>query len=160
MHGTTLALIAFLATAALPTAARAQLALTSQFSTATSSVGGAYSAQSDTIWQYASFGTVLRELSRTGTLLGTIPRPGNSANDADLAIAPVTFQLGGVTVPQGSVLFIDGESGGAEIYAVDPSNGAVIASLAAAFGNSHVVGGAYHVQRGTFFLVQDRVASG
>jgi hypothetical protein len=30
--------------------------------------------------------------------------------------------------------------------------------LTTVFGNSHVVGGAFHPQRGTIFLVQDRVA--
>jgi hypothetical protein len=59
------------------------------------------------------------------------------------------------------LLHVNGETDVAEIYALDASGQAQapLASLVAAFGNSHVVGGAYHAARGTFFLVQDRVPS-
>jgi hypothetical protein len=89
--------------------------------------------------------------------LTSLPRPGGSANDADVEIAPEELTLGSTTVPAGTLLFIDGESGPAEIYAVDTVTGSVLATLNTNFGVSHIVGGAYHPERNTFFLVQDRV---
>jgi hypothetical protein len=68
--------------------------------------------------------------------------------------------LNAMTVPRGTLLFINGESGVAEIYAVDPGTGAVLDVLVTGFGSSHVVGGGYDPVRNVFFLVQDRVPSG
>lgn len=63
-------------------------------------------------------------------------------------------------MPDGTLLFINGESGAADIYAIDKSSGAVLATLTTAFGASHVVGGAHHRERGTIFLIQDAVPAG
>lgn len=57
-------------------------------------------------------------------------------------------------------MLINGEQGTADIYAVDKTTGVVLASLTTSFGVGHVVGGAYHPNRGTFFLVQDKVPGG
>jgi hypothetical protein len=92
--------------------------------------------------------------------MGTIARPGEAANDADITFASANFTLGSTSISAGTLLFINGESGTADIYAVDQSKGTVLASLTTEFGNSHVVGGAYHPGRNSFFLVQDRVPSG
>lgn len=154
MHRLPAALVLGLAAA---TPAHAQLGLVGQFASGVTPVGCAHDQGSGVVWIYEAFGTLIRKYSVTGTALGTVARPGSSSDDADLEVAPVAFVLGTTLVPAGSLLFIDGESGGAEIYAIDPATGAVFASLATSFGNSHVVGGAFHVQRGTFFLVQDRV---
>lgn len=139
--------------------ARAQLSLGTQFPTGASSVALAFDSATGTVWTYPAFGASLLSFSASGTPLGSIPRPGGSANDADLQVAPTALSLNGTPIPAGSLMFIDGEAGTAEIHAVDPGTGAVLATLATAFGSSHVVGGAYHAQRGTFFLVQDRVPS-
>jgi hypothetical protein len=135
-----------------------QLTLESQFATGLSHVG--LGAGGGDVWVYQDFGSLLRRYSPSGTLLASLTRPGGSANDADVEVAPVDMSLAGVPVPAGSVLYIDGESGVAEVYAVDPATGTVIATLVTQFGVSHVVGGAYHPQRGTLFLVQDRVPGG
>jgi hypothetical protein len=145
---------------AAATHAHAQVSLLGQFSTGTSSVGMGYDALTNTVWTYPSFGSEFRRYSTSGTLLGAIPRPGGSANDADVEFAPVAFSLAGTVVPAGTLIYIDGESGVAEIYAVNPATGALLSTLVSAFGTSHVVGGAYHPQRGTLFLVQDRVPGG
>ncbi len=55
------------------------------------------------------------------------------------------------------MLFVNGEIDNAEIYAVDKTNGDILATLQTSFGSSHVVGGAYSQQRDSFFLVQDSV---
>jgi hypothetical protein len=92
--------------------------------------------------------------------VSSVPRPGESANDVDVEIAPESLMLGSTTIPAGTLLFINGETGPADIYAVDSVTGAVIATLVTSFGSSHVVGGAYHAARDTFFLVQDKVPGG
>jgi hypothetical protein len=89
--------------------------------------------------------------------LSSVPRPGESANDVDVEIALVPLTLGDTPVPAGTILFINGETEVAEIYAVDGSTGDVLETLVTSFGASHVVGGAFHPSRGTFFLIQDRV---
>ena len=137
--------------------ASGQLTTTGQFATGGSLVGVGYDATQDRIWTYESFGSTLQSFSRSGTLLSSIPRPGGSGNDADIEFAPEALTLGTTTLPAGTLLFIDGEVGGAEIYAVDKDTGAVLASLSTAFGTSHVVGGSYHPGRNTFFLVADNV---
>jgi len=102
----------------------------------------------------------VRQYTTAGVFVSSVPRPGEGANDFDLDVAPVALTLGGTPVPAGTLLVINGETGPAEIYAVDKGTGAVLAALSTAFGASHVVGGGYHAGRGTFFLVQDGVPSG
>ncbi|CAG0952047.1 hypothetical protein PHYC_00251 [Phycisphaerales bacterium] len=149
-----------LCTLASASAARAQLQVGSSFNSGLSPVGLAYDQTSDTVWIYPSFSATIHHFSSSGAALGTVPRPGGSANDADLAVPTVGMSLNGTPIPAGTLLFIDGESGVAEIYAINPATGGVIASLNTSFGVSHVVGGAYHPGRETIFLVQDRVPGG
>jgi hypothetical protein len=123
-------------------------------------VGIALDPTAGTVWVYGASDPDLRQYTLGGTFVSAVPRPGESANDFDLEIAPEALVLNGTPVPAGTLLVINGESGVAEIYAVDKSTGAVLATLVTAFGASHVVGGSYHPARDTFFLVQDRIASG
>jgi hypothetical protein len=137
--------------------ARAGLTQTSQFNANVGAlVGLAYDHTDDTVWVYDSFGSALRHYSAAGVFLGSIPRPGESADDFDLEIAPEAFALNNAALAEGTLLAINGESGVAEIYALDKTTGAIITTLTTAFGNSHVVGGSWHPGRNTFFLVQDR----
>lgn len=123
-----------------------------------SACGIAYDSQRDSIWVYACSGATLQQFSTAGAQLASLPRPGEAANDVDVDFAPAAFSLGGVAVATGDMLFIDGESGPAEIYLVPPElDAGAPRSLATQFGASHVVGGAYHIARGTFFAIQDRV---
>ncbi|HYE96556.1 MAG TPA: T9SS type A sorting domain-containing protein [Rubricoccaceae bacterium] len=109
------------------------------------------------LWVYPCSGAILSAFSPEGTPVGSVPRPGESANDVDVTFAPEPLVLGTTSLPAGTLLFINGESGVAEIYAVDKATGSVLATLVTDFGVSHVVGGAYHPDRNTFFLVQDNV---
>jgi SdiA-regulated len=136
--------------------APAELVLLDQFST-NGGIGLAFDRATDTVWTYGS--DTLRQYSRTGTLLNTINNaPGESANDADLDFADLSFTLGTTSIPAGTLLFTNGETNNAEVYAISPT-GTLLATLSTGFGNSHVVGSAYSPQRGTFFMVQDRVPS-
>lgn len=111
------------------------------------------------VWVYSCSGATIDGYTPAGAFIAAIARPGESANDVDIEFAPEALNLGGTVVPRGTLLFINGETGVAEIYAVDTGTGAVLATLVTAFGSSHVVGGGYDAVRDVFFLVQDRVPS-
>lgn len=113
-----------------------------------------------TVWAHACSGATIDGYAADGTFLASLSRPGESANDVDVEIAPEDFTLAATPIPAGTPLFINGESGPAEIYAIDPGTGDVLDTLATEFGVSHVVGGGFDPNRGTFFLIQDRVPSG
>jgi len=119
--------------------------------------GLAREADTGTIWVYPCFGNDVLAYSATGEAAGSVPRPGESANDVDVLITPASFVLADSTLPANTLLFVNGESGVAEVYAIDKATGVVIDTLVAGFGNDHVVGGAYHTARQTLFLVQDNV---
>lgn len=138
--------------------ANAQLAIKSQFNANLGSlVGLAADEANDRIWAYSSFGTSIASFTRLGAAVNSVPTPGETSNDADVDITRVPFSLNNINVPSGSVLFFNGENGPAEVYAVHRTTGQVIATLQTAFGASHVVGGAYHAQRGALFLVADKL---
>ena len=150
---------AVIAAAGVACVARADLTVLGQFNTS-ASVGVGFDHATGEVWTYPDFGAELRRYSSAGTLLGSVPRPGGSANDADVEFTVGPLVLAGVPLPDATLLYIDGESGVADIYAIDKATGAVLATLATSFGVSHVVGGAHHPQRGTIFLIQDAVPSG
>lgn len=137
---------------------RADLALLDQFSPGLGQlVSVGFDPSNESVWIYGNFDADLNQYSTTGEFLSSIPRPGESANDVDLEFAPEALTLAGSSVPKDTLLFIDGETDMAEIHAVDKTTGDVLATLVTAFGTDHVVGGAYHPGRDTFFLVQDHV---
>lgn len=139
----------------------AQLTLLDSFnpSGAGSLCGIAYDPDGAVVWVYGCSSSTIQSYSTTGTLLNSFTTPGGTANDVDVEVAPLELTMNGSTIPQGQVLFVNGESGAAEIYAMDNSTGTILQTLNTAFGGSHVVGGSYHPTRGTFFLVQDNVPS-
>jgi hypothetical protein len=148
-----------LAVAIAPTQARAALTTLSQFdpSGASDLCGIATDGETGAVWVHGCFAVDIQRYSDTGTFLSAVPRPGESVNDVDVEIAPVPLTLGDTPVPAGAILFINGETGPADIYAVDGITGAVLETVITDFGVGHVVGGAFHPSRGTFFLIQDRV---
>lgn len=146
------------APAAISTSTSDSTALLTEFASGTSSLTSlAFDSARGRVWLYGASGLV--SFTAAGQALDTIPSPGERADDVDLEVAPVALTLAGVAIPAGTLLVINGESGPAEIYAID-SAGTVLATLATAFGASHVVGGAWHPGRNTFFLVQDNQPSG
>lgn len=139
------------------TRARAQLTTQGTFTTGLAGVSLGVDHTTGEVWAYASFGAQIFRYSPTGAPLGSVPRPGESANDVDIEVTSSALTLGSTPLPEGTLLFINGESGTVDIYAINKNTGAVLATLVTQFGVSHVVGGAHHAGRGTIFLVQDRV---
>ncbi len=153
----------FVPTAALflaAASARAQFTTASSFSIGSQGVSLGVDHTTGEVWAYSSFGATIARYSPAGAFLGNITRPGESANDVDIEFTTSALTLGSTTIPTGTPLFINGETGVAEVYAIDKSTGGVLATLVTQFGVSHVVGGAHHPMRGTLFLVQDRVPGG
>lgn len=108
------------------------------------------------VWLYiCSAGTVDRYTSG-GVFVGSVARPGESANDVDVDFTAAPVTLASTSLPAGTLLFVNGETGVADIYALS-NTGTVLATLASGFGVSHVVGGSHHPGRTSLFMVQDAV---
>lgn len=140
------------------------LTLIGQFnpSNAAGLCGIGYDHVMDNVWVYDCNSNDIQSYASSGEFLTAIPRPGEATNDVDIEFTPETilFGAGSTSLPVGTLLFINGETDAAEIYALDKGTGDIIETLNTSFGFSHVVGGVYHAERDTFFLVQDRQPSG
>jgi DNA-binding beta-propeller fold protein YncE len=122
--------------------------------------GIAYNAPDGEIMVIGCSASVIDRYAEDGTFLSSADVVGEGANDVDIDMSPADLVMNGTFVAQGQLLLVNGESGVAEIYAIDEVTNEVIDTLPTGFGASHVVGGSYHPQRGTFFLVQDKVPGG
>lgn len=119
--------------------------------------GLAYDATRDLLFVYPCSGSEILAVDALGSVVLTLDAPGEAANDVDLDVTTAPLSLATTSLPVGTLLFVNGEVDVAEVYAVDVENDVVLTSLNTSFGASHVVGGAHHFQRGSLFLVQDRV---
>lgn len=139
----------------------AQIVLLDSFnpSGASSLCGIGYDPDAAHVWIYGCSASTIQSYTTSGVLLESFTAPGGTANDVDVEIAPEQLTINSSTVPQGQLLFVNGESGVADIFAVDNVSGVIIETLTTDFGASHVVGGSYHPVRHTFFMVQDNVPS-
>ncbi|GAB3020092.1 Ig-like domain-containing protein [Bowmanella dokdonensis] len=123
-------------------------------------VGLAVDEYRQLLYLYPSFGASVQVLDRQGTPQGSFTSQGEAANDVDLDVAPRGLMLGDTQLAQGTLLQINGETGIAEIYAIDPQSGTLLAQLDPEFGSSHVVGGVYNPVSQSLFLIQDNVPAG
>ncbi|WP_100644684.1 Ig-like domain-containing protein [Alteromonas facilis] len=127
------------------------------------SIGGLASVGLDEFRQYVyttSFtGSFIAINNAIGSSMGSISLPFSNSGNIDIEVAPEALQIAGNTVPQGTVLVINGGSGPATIYALDITTGTTLATLNTAVGNGDVVGGAYNPISKTFFLLQQSQTS-
>jgi len=126
------------------------------FESGSNPCGLAYDHVAGRVWVYPCFGADILGFLPDSTASTPAARGGEMADDVDVDIAPKAFMLGQTLVAEGDLLFINGETAVADIHVVNKQNG-MTSMLATAFGGAHVVGGAYHAGRNSFFLVQDRV---
>lgn len=140
----------------------AQLTILTQFdpSNTGGTCGIAYNSPAGEIMVIGCNASTIDRYAEDGTFISSATMAGESANDVDIDMSPADLVMNGTFVAQGQLLLVNGETGAADIYAIDEATNAVIDTLVAGFGDSHVVGGSYHPQRGTFFLVQDNVPGG
>jgi hypothetical protein len=117
--------------------------------------GIGYDHVADRVWIYPCSGAEIHGFTTAGVAAGTIARPGEAANDVDVAIMPTAQTIGTTAVVAGAMLFVNGEAGTADVHLPDTAASTPLVTM---FGADHVVGGAYHAGRGTLFLVQDRVS--
>ena len=112
------------------------------------------------IWVHGCNSLDIRRYTPQGEFVASVLRPGEITNDVDVTFAPAEMAFANSTIPEGTLLFINGEVDEAEIYAIDKTTGEVIDTLQTAFGVSHVVGGGYSVVSGSIFLIQDTIPEG
>jgi hypothetical protein len=141
-------------------ASSAQLVVLSAFDPAGADnlCGLGYDPVEGTVWVAECLGTTLQQYAADGAFLGSFAYPGEIANDVDIEFTPEELVLGNTVLPEGTLLFINGETGPVDLYALDKTTGDVISTFTPGFGASHVVGGSYHPIRDTVFLLQDRAA--
>ncbi|MBW2269244.1 MAG: hypothetical protein JRH16_11755 [Deltaproteobacteria bacterium] len=141
-------------------AASAQIVELSQFnpSGAAGLCGTGFDQTNDGVWVYDCSAADVQRYATDGTFLSSVSRPGEAANDVDVEFSKARFVLDATLLEAGTLLFVNGETGVAEVYALDKSTGAVLETLVTGFGASHVVGGGYHPDRASLFLLQDRVS--
>ncbi len=119
--------------------------------------GIGFDADSNYVWVYGCFSEGITRYTTDGIFSHNVNTAGGIANDVDLEITTYSFELGGTTIPKGQLLFINGESGAAEIYAINLDN-TVSDTLVTNFGVDHVVGGSTsQATDGKFYLLQDNV---
>ncbi len=150
--------ISLLTAATLPTAGAATVLLDTYALGAGLQNAAAYDPVTDTVWSKAGFGA-FRNYDRTGALLGTLA-DSTPSDDSDFTISRTAVNIGGTTVPAGTLLYANGDaSGGPRLYARDRTTGATLAEIAiptTSGGGSfagNLVGAAYSVARGSFFLL-------
>ncbi|HEY6079603.1 MAG TPA: hypothetical protein VIW29_12400 [Polyangiaceae bacterium] len=136
-----------------------ELAVVTHFNVGQQLCGLGFDSNAQALWAQPCFGASMLSYSTAGTAGPTALAPGELADDVDVDFTPTALTLGQQQLPAHSALFFNGETGALDIHAVDlmGTTSSPIATLTTAFGDSHVVGGSFHVQRGTFFAVQDRV---
>jgi hypothetical protein len=143
--------------AGLADAGPVELGTDTDFDTLEGTVCGlAWDASRELVFVYACMGSSLSGFEENGDAWDGIGFRGEAADDVDLTSAPAAFTLGEEAVAAGELLIVNGETGVAEIYRQADFEAVPFVTE---FGGSHVVGGAYHPGRGTFFLIQDKQAA-
>ena len=120
-------------------------------------IGLGFDSSTNSLFAYTQGGAEINSYDLSGNLISSIASPGESANNFDLSFASESLTLGNTEVSEDTLIVINGESGTTDIYAVDVENNAIVSTLVTEFGTSQVVGGSYHPQRDSFFLLQNSV---
>ncbi|MEQ9459941.1 MAG: hypothetical protein RIG82_03170 [Phycisphaeraceae bacterium] len=126
-------------TLAITTASHAQI-LSSFDALGNNPIGIAYG--NDEVFVFDDFDNVIQVFDRSGNPLRTIPHPGGSTDDFDIDIVDTSMSLNGVSIPAGSMLLVDGDQNPDTVYALNPADGTVLATLT--IGNDQTVGITYN----------------
>jgi outer membrane protein assembly factor BamB len=116
------------------------------------------------VGDYANPGKLLRIDANTGQALQTIELTAAfglpySYNYLGLQVLPGAMTLGATSVAAGSLLVFNGYPNTDRVIAVNPANGAIIASLSLA-GNYDLTAGVYDASSGHLFITAHNLAGG
>ncbi|ARU59227.1 hypothetical protein OLMES_5243 [Oleiphilus messinensis] len=126
---------------------------------AQSAYGVAYAEMTNTLWLQDHENDQLIQVTPEGAVLSSIELPSSSVSShLDISVAPEALQLGRAEIDAGSILVFEGEGGITIMYGFDPVTGNQVSRQTTSFGEGFVVGGAYHPERGSFFLLQNNEA--
>jgi hypothetical protein len=113
--------------------------------------GTAFDATSGNVW-IANSSQIYRINTTTGQTISAFNIPGGNSNNIGLQIVPAGLTLAGTAVPAGSLLVTNGAPNPDKVFAVDPTTGAIIASLALT-QNFDAVGGLFDTASGHLFIL-------
>ncbi len=101
----------------------------------------AVDSSSGNVFVLPEFGAEIHEFTADGTLVNSIPRPGNNSNDFDLDVSLGPMTIGGVAIPADTLLAFNGDDNPERLYALDRATGAILTSVA--LDSISLVGGAH-----------------
>jgi outer membrane protein assembly factor BamB len=97
--------------------------------------------------------TQIRKLdAATGLPTVSFNAPGGNGSYFGLQVLPAGLTLAGVVIPAGSLLVEDGQPQPDKVYALNPANGAILASLTLP-NTMNVISGVFDPNRNSFFLL-------
>lgn len=102
-------------------------------------IGVAYG--NDEVFVFDDFDTLIQVFDRAGNPLRTLPRPGVNSDDFDLDYLDAGINLGGTAVAAGALLVTNGDDSPDTVFAIDATDGTVLASVA--IGDDQTVGVSY-----------------
>jgi hypothetical protein len=120
-------------------------------------IGLAFDPESGNVFAYPRGSLNIVSFTPTGTQVGVIQHPGIFSSDFDMDFTPEAVNVGGIFVPAGTLLAVNGDDSPDQLYALDKTTGTILASVALASpqGDQEQVGIAYHAGRHTVFVVDD-----
>ncbi|GFE50819.1 hypothetical protein So717_25720 [Roseobacter cerasinus] len=115
-------------------------------------VGLAHDGDAGEVFAYGANDAVINVYAEDGTFLRAITNP-NISSYGDLDVAPQAFMLNGTNVPAGSLLYSNGSDTVVEVFALDPSDGTVIASVATGLPAGRGIGMTFNPFTGNLILL-------
>lgn len=115
-------------------------------------VGLAHDEVAGEIFVYEGSNANIHVYDEAGVLQRTIPSPDISTY-GDMDLAATSLVLNGVNVPAGSLLYSNGSDSVVSVFAIDPADGTVIASLTTDVGASQGIGMTFDQNTGTFLIL-------
>jgi hypothetical protein len=95
---------------------------------------------------------ILRIDATSGQTLATFSLPGGSSGNTGLQVLPAGMTLAGVSIPSGSLLVTNGGASFDKIFALNPSSGAILATLDLG-QNIDPVAGVFDPLSGSLFIL-------
>jgi len=115
--------------------------------------GIAVSPATGNLFVHARNEVPVRELTTDGVEVSQFDHPSDALNTMGMEFTSAPLNLGGVDVPAGTLLFVDGDVDPPMLFALDETDGKVLASVELTAIGEPVTGVAHHPGRGTLLLI-------